>query len=75
MTNEKLTAKAFLKIVVLTILGCIGVLILYGIIFILSLPLMNATLSLILCISITSAVVALVMIYDTLRRRKGMAQK
>ena len=72
MTENKLTVGALIKIVVLTILACMGFLVLWGITFVFSLALtfMNVTLSLILSFSISAITIfALITVLIPPRRR------
>lgn len=74
MTEEKFTVRTFIKIVVLTVLACIGFFVLWGFIFLFSLPLRNYELSVFLSMLISAITIfALIMVLMPLKRRKYVA--
>ncbi len=72
MANEKLTAKKFLLIVVLTIATAVPACGLYFAIFIFSLPFTaNATVSWILSLSITLGIPIVLFAYEMEKKKRG----
>ena len=71
MSNEKLTAKKIVKIVVYTSLASVGICLLYLAIFLFSLPFtFNATVSWILSLSVTAVIMVLSFAYTVKKGRK-----
>jgi len=71
MANEKLTAKKILTIVILTVVGCVGMMALFYIILFSSLIFTgNAFASLILSLSVTFGIIVAFAGYEGLKKRK-----
>ena len=71
MANEKLTAKKILTIVILTVVGCVGMMALFYAIFFSSLIFTgNAAASLILSLSVTFAIIVIFAGYEGTKKKK-----
>jgi hypothetical protein len=76
VTEEKLTVGVLIKIVVLTVLACIGFFVLWAFVFLLSLPLMNSELSVFLSMLISAITIfALITVLIPLRRSQPVPSK
>ena len=75
VTEEKLTVGTLLKLVVLKVLACLGFFVLWGFLFLLSLPLMNVELSLFLSMLISAITIFALIALIPFRRRKIVASK